>query len=62
MRTGTCVLDTDHRGRHTTVAFYCESCGKTRRGKPHSMSVVRLGDGSIDDQFAFCFLCVRYAA
>jgi hypothetical protein len=29
-----------------------------RRGKPAAESVVRLGDGTIDDRFGFCFVCV----
>jgi hypothetical protein len=54
-------MEADHRGRHSTVVFYCESCGKTRRGRPHAVSVVRLSDGSIDDEFGFCFMCVLTA-
>lgn len=51
-------MDENHRGRHTTVVFYCEACGNTRRGTPSAIDRVVLGDGSIDDEFAFCFLCV----
>lgn len=37
----------------------CEICGKRR--KPYRQSVVRLGDGSIDDIFDFCFPCTKEA-
>jgi len=57
-RGGTCVLDNDHHGRHTTSAFYCDACGKMRRGQPSAVEEVRLGDGTLDDRFYFCFLCV----
>lgn len=58
MRNGTCQLNPGHRGKHTTQVFYCEGCGKYRRGTPAAVSRVVLGDGSIDDEFVFCFLCV----
>jgi hypothetical protein len=59
IRSGTCQMDADHRGRHTTVTFVCEGCGKTRRGYPHATQEVVLGDGSVDDIFNFCFMCCR---
>lgn len=59
MQGETCKMEKDHRGRCSCVTFYCEGCGKIRRGRPAGQSVVRLGDGSIDDSFDFCFLCVR---
>lgn len=37
--------------------YCCDGCGNWRAGQPHRHSVVRLGDGSIDDTFKFCFLC-----
>lgn len=57
LRSGKCQMEQTHKGRHSTVTFYCESCGKIRRGTPHSQSFVRLGDGTIDDIFDFCFMC-----
>ena len=58
MQTGeACLMDPDHRGRCSASVFTCEGCGKTRRGSAHSTDVVRLGDGSVDDVFEFCFMC-----
>ena len=37
----------------------CEICGKRRN--PHAQTVVRLGDGSIDDVFDICFPCTKTA-
>jgi hypothetical protein len=48
MRGGTCNLEAGHRGRHTTVAWSCDGCGKLRRGSP----TVRDPEGGW-----FCFLC-----
>lgn len=59
MRTGRCLMDEGHRGRCSTAVFYCETCGKARRGQPYRTEQVRLGDGSIDDEFSFCFMCAR---
>lgn len=53
-----CALDRDHRGRCSSVAFRCECCGKTRRGRPHAVQEFRLGDGTVDDVFEFCFMCI----
>ncbi len=55
MRTGKCALDSDHRGRHSTVAFYCEVCGKHRRGSmPHVVVGVMHDE---DEAFQVCFMC-----
>lgn len=51
MRDGPCRLDKGHRGRCSTVAFYCDGCGKRRRGAPRSAN----------EDVAFCFLCVDVA-
>ena len=59
MRGGRCELPAGHRGRHTTVTFVCDGCGNTRRGTPAETSEVRLGDGSVDDVFVFCFPCAK---
>lgn len=55
MRDGPCRLDPDHRGRHSTVAFYCDACGKMRRG--HWAATARDSDGVID--VVFCWFCVN---
>ena len=49
MRYGPCEMKQGHRGRHTTVAFYCDGCGKTRRGQPHREYR--------EEGVAFCFMC-----
>lgn len=55
LRTGQCVLDADHRGRHTTVAFYCDCCGKMRRGSPDVIGRDINGDPDI----AACWFCTH---
>jgi hypothetical protein len=55
MRDGPCVMDLDHRGRHTTVGFYCDCCGKTRRGTPESQ--LRDINGTVD--VVACWFCVN---
>ena len=55
MRTGTCALDPGHRGRHASVVFYCEVCGKHRRGaEPHTVVGVMHDE---DEAFNVCFMC-----
>lgn len=56
MRTGECVLDLNHRGRHTTVGFYCDGCGTMRRGQPETQAR-NPWDGV--PEASFCFMCVR---
>lgn len=46
---GFCLLTKGHRGRHSTVVFGCDACGKTLRGSPSSGN----------DEVQFCFLCTR---
>lgn len=48
MRTGWCNMEPGHRGRHTTVAWSCDGCGKTRRSQPSS---------SHPDAGTYCFMC-----
>ncbi len=55
MRDGSCVLDYDHRGRHTTVGFFCDSCGMMRRGTWEA--VAHDADGVVD--VVFCWFCVK---
>jgi hypothetical protein len=54
MRTGNCMMDKDHRGRCSTVVFYCDACGKRRRGQPDQ--ILRDSDGVPDGQF--CWFCM----
>ena len=53
MRTGLCQLDRGHRGRHTTVAFYCDMCGKYRKGEPYRKYYDINGDLDV----VGCFMC-----
>jgi len=46
---GRCLLEPGHRGRHATIVFYCDGCGRTRRGEPHVH----------DEDVSFCFMCAR---
>jgi hypothetical protein len=50
-----CLLDKGHRGRHSCVTFYCDGCGKKRRGNPHQSALDPDGVPDAD----FCFMCVR---
>ena len=56
LRSGSCRLNPGHRGRHTTAVFYCDGCGKARRGRPAIAANVWVS-GEIDDTFQFCFPC-----
>lgn len=49
LRDGQCAMDDGHRGRHTTVAFFCDGCGKMRRGSPVAQ----------DEHVTICFMCKR---
>ncbi len=55
MQDGPCQLDPDHPGRHTTVAYYCDSCGRMRRSQPVTHLVDANGDIDVD----ICFMCER---
>lgn len=55
LRDGQCVMDEGHRGRHTTVGFYCDVCGKTRRGTPAGYAYDTNGDLDI----VACWFCMN---
>lgn len=55
MTTGRCVLKLGHRGRHSTIGFYCDGHGRMVRGTP--AQTLYNGDGVPD--VTLCFLCVR---
>lgn len=55
MRTGTCAMDANHRGLCTTVAFYCDACGRMRRGRPAGQDVDINGDPTV----VFCWFCIN---
>ena len=57
MQDGNCQMDTDHKGRHSTVTFYCDICGKTRRGYPHVAVMDRQSDGYSEHVADVCFMC-----
>lgn len=50
-----CLLDKDHNGVHSSVVFYCDPCGKTRRGYPSNVGLDP--DGAVD--INICFFCDR---
>jgi len=52
MRGGTCNLDAGHPGRHTTVGWCCDGCGKMRRSYP----AARHPEAGI-----YCFMCIEVA-
>ena len=56
LRDGGCQLDPDHRGRHTTVAFYCDACGHMRRGS--TPTAVAYDVNGVVDVVA-CWFCVN---
>lgn len=48
-----CTMNHDHRGRHASVTYLCDGCGKRRRGQPHRWAP----DGEYEMGLAFCFMC-----
>lgn len=48
LRGGPCNMDLGHVGRHTTVAWMCDGCGKRRRSQPHSTH---------PEAGSYCFMC-----
>jgi hypothetical protein len=50
-----CALDRGHRGDCSSITFYCDACGRRRRGSPHRTAFDP--DGVPDAHF--CFLCVE---
>lgn len=59
LRTGSCQMDAGHRGRCSTVTFFCDGCGQTRRGYPYSAER-NPHDGEVE--VVFCFMCIRVPA
>lgn len=53
LRTGKCTLDAGHKGRHSSVTWICDACGKKRRGSVYAYS----RDGEYENGLAFCFMC-----
>lgn len=58
LRDGQCEMDEGHRGRHTTVAHYCDVCGRMRRGQGYPI-MQRQSDGYNEWVATMCFLCSR---
>ena len=56
LRTGPCVMEAGHRGRHTTVAWCCDGCGTMRRSRPVAVAINPF-DGA--EEAAFCFMCIE---
>lgn len=54
-RGGVCMLS-PHKGRHSTVAYWCDGCGRYRRSLPVAEDRNQW-DGITEG--SFCFLCVR---
>lgn len=48
-RYGLCLLDKGHSKSHSAVVYYCDGCGKRRRGRPHASN----------EEVAICFLCAK---
>lgn len=48
---GFCLLAKGHKGRHSTVVFSCDGCGRTLRGQP--------AQTHYDEGVQFCYLCSR---
>lgn len=59
LRTGRCEMDGGHRGRHTTVAFFCDECQKMRRGRPYTHGGQRMSDGTFEVAADFCWFCIE---
>jgi hypothetical protein len=58
LRTGQCEMEMGHRGRHSTVAFECDYCGKTRRGRGEEVGQ-RMSDGYVEIFGVVCFMCAH---
>lgn len=48
-----CLMDKDHRGRCSSVVFFCDGCQKTRRGIPAGYAYDDNGDVDV----VFCWFC-----
>jgi hypothetical protein len=55
LRTGLCRMDLNHRGRCSTVVFWCDSCDQSRRGEPDQ----KPRDVNGDVLVVFCFFCTN---
>lgn len=44
-----CNKEADHRGRHTSVAWQCDFCGRMRTGRA----------AHIDAYGRYCFMCIH---
>lgn len=53
LRGGLCEGDLGHRGRHSTVWYWCDACGRSRRGQPYRVQVDANGEPDVE----FCFMC-----
>ena len=51
-----CALEAGHKGYHAGVTFTCDGCSRTFRGQPYRSG---RGPGWSDEEFGFCFLCVK---
>lgn len=49
-------MDPDHRGRHTTVSFGCDVCGKQRRGRGTPI-MARISYYETEHVGDICFMC-----
>jgi hypothetical protein len=58
MRDGPCNMRAGHRGRHTTVAFYCDVCGTMRRGTPVPIRQ-RISPYDTEHVADACFVCTE---
>ncbi len=50
-----CTMDAGHRGKCSSITFYCEICGKRRRSQPYRTAYDP--DGVPDAHF--CYMCVE---
>ena len=46
---GLCSMRKNHRGRCSTITFFCDVCGNFRRGSPFRS----------DEDIAACFMCCK---
>ena len=58
MRDGACQMIEGHRGRHTTVVFYCDVCGNYRRGRGIPIRQ-RISYDETEHVADMCFMCQR---
>lgn len=58
LRNGPCTMRRNHRGRCSTVTFYCDVCGKIRRGTGIAIRQ-RISYDETEHVADMCFLCQR---